>query len=147
VPGDRVRVRSLGREGRVESVTPSGVTVALGALLFRSRLDDLERVGGSPPRPEGRPTAAGPDLEQEAPAEIQVIGMRADEAEAQVDKFLDQAYLSGFEAVRIVHGFGKGVLRRVVADLLTGHPHVESFRTAPPGEGGGGATLVQLRKS
>ena len=73
--------------------------------------------------------------------------MRADEAESRVDKFLDSAYLAGAEMVRIVHGHGKGILRRVVAELLSGHPLVESFHAAPPERGGTGCTVVQLKRT
>jgi DNA mismatch repair protein MutS2 len=72
--------------------------------------------------------------------------MTADEATARVDKFLDEAFYAGTEAVRIIHGHGKGILRRAIATLLTGHPQVEKFQLAPPNQGGGGATLVDLKK-
>jgi DNA mismatch repair protein MutS2 len=49
------------------------------------------------------------------------------------------------QQVQIVHGFGHGVLRRAVADLLRGHPSVASFRAGEAGEGGGGVTVAELR--
>jgi DNA mismatch repair protein MutS2 len=48
--------------------------------------------------------------------------------------------------VRIVHGHGTGALRNAISDLLKNHPHVERFLTAPPDQGGGGATLVSLKQ-
>jgi DNA mismatch repair protein MutS2 len=48
--------------------------------------------------------------------------------------------------VRIVHGFGMGILRKTIQDLLTDHPHVAKFYPAPQQEGGAGATIVELRK-
>ena len=63
-----------------------------------------------------------------------------------MDKFLDQAFLAGAENVRIIHGHGKGILRNSIAELLTGHPQVERFSLAPPEKGGGGATIVELKK-
>jgi DNA mismatch repair protein MutS2 len=79
-------------------------------------------------------------------AELNVIGQNRDDALDRLDKFLDDAFLAGAETVRIVHGHGKGTLRRAVSEMLTGHPHVESFHLAPASEGGSGATVATLRK-
>jgi len=63
-----------------------------------------------------------------------------------VDKFLDDATLSGLKTVRVIHGHGTGALRRAVADLLDDHPHVAGFRPADQREGGAGVTVVQLKE-
>jgi DNA mismatch repair protein MutS2 len=78
-------------------------------------------------------------------AEINVIGRRAEEAREEVDRFLDRAALTSANRVRIVHGHGMGVLKRVIAELLADHPHVASFHPAAPEEGGAGATIAELR--
>jgi DNA mismatch repair protein MutS2 len=78
--------------------------------------------------------------------EINVIGETAEEAAKNVDKFLDDAFLAQLSRVRIVHGSGKGILRRALADLLAGHPQVEKFFLAPQEEGGAGATIVELKQ-
>jgi DNA mismatch repair protein MutS2 len=93
-----------------------------------------------------RGVSASVDLDKSFSSEINVIGSNADQATDQVDKFLDEAYLAGAESVRIVHGQGKGTLRRAIKELLTGHPHVDRFNEAPPNQGGAGATVVELRK-
>ena len=81
-----------------------------------------------------------------APAvEINVIGTTAEEACEQVDKFLDRAFLNGRFRVRVIHGFGKGILRKALHDLFAGHPHVEKYYAAPQHEGAGGATIVELK--
>jgi DNA mismatch repair protein MutS2 len=77
--------------------------------------------------------------------EINLIGQRADEACAQVEKLLDNATLADVTQVRIVHGFGTGALRRAIAELLSKHPGVEKFYPAQPHEGGGGATIADLK--
>ena len=77
--------------------------------------------------------------------EINVIGQRAEEARDQVDKFLDSAAMASVDRVRIVHGHGMGILRKVIAELLTTNPHVGKFYPAPPAEGGTGATVVELK--
>ena len=83
---------------------------------------------------------------EEAVTELNVIGLTSDEALNRVDKFLDQAFLAGTESIRIIHGHGKGILRKAIAGFLRGHPQVDHFRLAPPDQGGGGATLVDLKK-
>ena len=57
-----------------------------------------------------------------------------------MDKLLDDAALAERRELRVIHGFGQGKLRRAVAELLEGHPHVASFRAGGPSEGGGGVT-------
>jgi DNA mismatch repair protein MutS2 len=78
-------------------------------------------------------------------AELKLIGQTTDEASDAVDKFLDEAFLHGLARVRIIHGHGTGALRRAVAELLKGHPHVAAFAPAPPDQGGAGATVVELK--
>jgi DNA mismatch repair protein MutS2 len=77
--------------------------------------------------------------------EVNLVGLRVDEALPKVDKALDQAALADRQHLRVVHGFGEGKLRRAVAELLQGHPHVASWRSGGAGEGGGGVTVVELK--
>jgi DNA mismatch repair protein MutS2 len=78
-------------------------------------------------------------------AELNLIGKNTDEAVDLTDKFLDEVFLEGVNEVRIIHGHGTGALRRAIAQMLTGHPHVARFKPAPQDQGGTGATLVELR--
>jgi len=147
--GDRVRVKSLDKAGIVESVQGDACTVAVGPLKFHARRDEIEPAGGvpaasQPERPHPVP-AARPDAEEHFVRELNVIGMTADEAVERVDKFIDAAYYAGVDSVRIIHGHGRGVLRRAIARLLTGHRQVRSFQPAPANQGGGGATVVELQ--
>ncbi len=79
-------------------------------------------------------------------SEINVIGRTADEAEAEVERFVERAFLAGLPRIRVVHGVGMGVLRRTLRDLLRKHPHVISVTEPPYNEGGQGATIVELRQ-
>ncbi|HTG17213.1 MAG TPA: Smr/MutS family protein [Blastocatellia bacterium] len=148
---DRVRITSLNQEGTVESITGDEYSVLVGSLRFRAKRHELQLVKAA--SPESRLAATLPrgvtaefDVDQNFTPEINVIGTRVDEATDRVDKFLDEAFLAGAESVRIVHGHGKGALRKAIAELLTGHSHVERFNQAPANEGGAGATVVALRK-
>jgi DNA mismatch repair protein MutS2 len=145
--GDRVRIHSLDRDGTVESIRDGVYAVMVGPLRYRADRKDLERVGGAAvasPSPAPR-TATSNDLEQTV-RELKVIGLSADDALDRVDKFLDQAFLADITTVRIIHGHGKGILRNAIAEMLAGHPQVESFSLAPPDKGGAGATIVVMKK-
>jgi DNA mismatch repair protein MutS2 len=149
--GDRVRIQSIGQEGIVESIRDGIYTISLGSLRFRSEIADLQLLS---PGPTAEKTAertrkssqSGPEIDANPISELNVIGLTADEALQRVDKFLDEAFYSGAEQVRIIHGHGKGILRRAIAEMLKNHAQVEKFNLAPPDKGGGGATLVELRK-
>jgi DNA mismatch repair protein MutS2 len=78
-------------------------------------------------------------------AEINVIGQTVDEATREVERFVDQAFLAGLPRVRVVHGSGMGILRKALRQYLQKHPHVETVKEAEQNEGGGGATVVELR--
>jgi DNA mismatch repair protein MutS2 len=77
--------------------------------------------------------------------EINVIGRTVAEAVDIADKFLDDAFLAQMNHIRIVHGHGTGALRQAISELLTAHPHVSHFESAPHSEGGRGVTIVTLR--
>ena len=79
------------------------------------------------------------------PAELKLIGLTVEEARERVDKLLDDAALSDRREIRLIHGFGAGKLRKAVAQMLEGHPLVASWRLGGPSEGGGGATVVELK--
>ena len=74
-----------------------------------------------------------------------MIGRTVDDATRAVEKFVDHAFLAGLPRVRVVHGSGMGILRKALRQSLQQHPHVESVAEPPQNEGGGGATVVELR--
>jgi DNA mismatch repair protein MutS2 len=78
--------------------------------------------------------------------ELDLRGSTVEEAEYQVEKFLDDAYLGGLERVRIIHGKGTGALRQAIQSLLARHPQVESYALGGYREGGSGVTIAVLRK-
>ena len=147
--GDRVRVLSIDREGVVASAQGNTLTVAIGPLRYHAVREDLQLIapaGASPPQVKVHVAAASMDVDAVVATEINLIGMTADEACDRVDKVLDDAFLAGAESFRIIHGHGKGILRRAIAELLKGHPQVEKFSLAAPEKGGGGVTIVELKK-
>jgi DNA mismatch repair protein MutS2 len=157
VEGDKVRLRTFGSVGIVDRIKDGLAEVRVKSLRFREKLEDLELVEEQPPpktqrgKLEKLQRSAHAEVhlsgaEQNAQSELNVIGQTTDEAVDAVDKFLDEASLASLNQVRIVHGHGTGALRRAIAGLLDGHPHVARFLPAPPDQGGTGATLVELRQ-
>ena len=105
---------------------------------------DLRVIDGAPRRPQ---VNVNVDLQPREGllSELNVIGSTVDEALARLEKFLDESTVTDLRELRIVHGHGTGQLRRAVAEFLKNHPLVERFETAPQNQGGGGATIVDLK--
>lgn len=149
VEGARVWVKPLSQAGSVESIHDDTFTIMVGSLKFRAQREDLQVLESLPSHEGKHPsskTATDLSLDQPFVPELNVIGLTADEAVDRVDKFLDEAFLAGAETVRVIHGHGKGILRRAIAQHLSSHSQVERFHLAPANQGGGGATLVELKK-
>ena len=153
--GDRVKVLSLGQDAVVEAVSDDVVSVQVGALRFREQPENLRLIERKQQSKAAKASASGlpkgvsvslNEQRAEVRSELNIIGKTVNEATDEADKFLDAAYLNNHERLRIVHGSGMGILKRAIADLLSDHPHVAKFYPAPPNEGGGGATVVELKK-
>ena len=166
-PGDLVTLKSLGRQARVDRIIdPKNFEVSIGPMKIRAALDDITEVvsvqavtplqaarkrGGITVSTASRSSENGQrrtdnELADYTPSEINVIGRTADEAETEVERFLDRAFLAGLPRIRIVHGTGMGILRRTLREYLRSHPHVTTVTEPPQNEGGQGATVVELRQ-
>ncbi len=151
--GDLVRLRSLNREGVVVRVLDAkALEVSFGTMKTRvPRSDIAEITFVKEPSPEalgrrrGGVTIGGGDSDYMS-SEINVIGKTADEAESEVDRFVERAFLAGLPSIRVVHGVGMGILRRTLRDYLKKHPHVTGIEEPPYNEGGQGVTMVSLRQ-
>jgi DNA mismatch repair protein MutS2 len=147
--GVRVRLKGVRQPARVRRrIGDDMLEVEAGFMKMQVSVDDVEEVlaadGGGPRLPSGVRYEQGPRWDVSY-REINVIGKRAEEAAEEVDKFLDSAALAQVDRIRIVHGFGMGVLKRAISELLSRNPHVARFYPASPGEGGAGATVVELK--
>jgi DNA mismatch repair protein MutS2 len=142
--GDQVQVANLSSPGTVMALPEDDqVDVAVGHLRMRLPRSEVRRIvrgGTGAPRPVVAARGS-----QEAPAELNVIGDTAELARERVDKFLDEAYMAGRFRLRVIHGHGKGILRKSLHEMFASHPHVEKFYLAPPHEGGAGATILELK--
>jgi DNA mismatch repair protein MutS2 len=78
-------------------------------------------------------------------SEIKLLGYTVDEAVSDLEKYIDDAYLSNLPEIRIVHGKGSGSLRKGIHEFLKNHPHIKSFRLGALGEGDTGVTIAELK--
>jgi DNA mismatch repair protein MutS2 len=152
--GDTVKLKSTGRAATIlRKLDDSHFEVAMGAMKMKIARDDIAEVfsaarAADSPVKAARARGISVSLENEgqnAPSEINVIGYNVDDATREVQKFVDRAFLAGLPRVRVVHGSGMGILRKALRQALQQHPHVESVAEPPQNEGGGGATVVELR--
>jgi DNA mismatch repair protein MutS2 len=158
--GDSVKLKSLGRAAVVKKkIGDNHFDVEIGSMKMRIAREDIAEVLSSSQaraNPQATPVEAARargitvSLQNETsdlntPTEINVIGRTVDEATSEVERFVDRAFLAGMPRVRIVHGSGMGILRKALRQYLQKHPHVESVTEPPSNEGGGGATVVELR--
>jgi DNA mismatch repair protein MutS2 len=152
--GDTVKLKSMGRAAVVKKrIGDNHFDVEIGSMKMRIAREDIAEVqarANDSPVQAARARGISVTLQSETsaltmPTEINVIGRTVDEATSEVEKFVDRAFLAGMTRVRIVHGSGMGILRKALRQYLQKHPHVESVTEPPINEGGGGATVVELR--
>ncbi len=150
--GDTVKLKSVGRPALVSRrLDDNHFEVEIGAMKMRIARDDIAEVivrAADSPVKAARARGISVSLQSEgqtAPSEINVIGRTVDDATREVEKFVDHAFLAGLPRVRVVHGSGMGILRKALRQYLQKHPHVASVTEPPQNEGGGGATVVELR--
>jgi DNA mismatch repair protein MutS2 len=153
--GDLVKLKSLGRQARVDRIIDAKTfEVSMGPMKMRAAIDDIAEVESikvvtpleAARKRGGITVATANDDTDYMTSEINVIGRTADEAQAEVERFLDRAFLAGLPRIRIVHGTGMGILRRTLRDYLRSHPHVTTITEPPQNQGGQGATEVELRQ-
>jgi len=153
--GDLVKLKSLGRQARVDRIIDAkNFEVSMGPMKMRAAIDDIAEVESikvvtpleAARKRGGITVATANDDTDYMTSEINVIGRTADEAQAEVERFLDRAFLAGLPRIRIVHGTGMGILRRTLRDYLRSHPHVTTITEPPQNQGGQGATEVELRQ-
>ena len=150
--GDTVKLKSVGRPAVISRrIDDNHFEVEIGAMKMKIARDDIANVlvnASDSPVKAARARGISVSLESEnqsVPSEINVIGRTVDDATREVEKFVDRAFLAGLPRVRVVHGSGMGILRKALRQYLQKHPHVESVTEPPQNEGGGGATVIELR--
>jgi DNA mismatch repair protein MutS2 len=147
--GDEVKVHTLGgQKGHVVELTSnSEAVVQLGIMKMKVPLSELEPVrksGTANKPPVAQTTTVKRSRDDNIRTELDLRGTTLDEAIMEVDRFLDEAFLSNLGQVYIIHGKGTGALRTGVQDFLRRHKHVKSYRLGQFGEGGAGVSVAEL---
>ena len=149
--GDTVKIVSMNLKGTVSTLPDSrgNLFVQAGIMRLKTSVSDLMLVD--------EPVISGSGLERTSSGkvkmgksasvstEINLLGKTVDEAVAELDKYLDDAYLAHVPSVRIVHGKGTGALRKGIHNYLRRQKHVSSFRLGAFGEGDSGVTIVEFK--
>ena len=155
--GDTVRIKGLTTVGKIESTDGKMATIVFGDMRTKMRLERLEKAKAntSVDKNEDRKQQLGFAVSQQTRSaidsrklnfkqDIDVRGMRGDEALNAVMYFIDDAILVGMSRVRILHGTGTGALRQIIRQYLASVPNVKSFRDEHVQFGGAGITVVEL---
>ena len=150
--GDGVKVLSMNLKGTVSTLPDSRgyLFVQMGIMRSKVHISDLAILQDDPviTAPNLQRTQTGKIKMSKSASvgvEINLLGKTVDEAVAELDKYLDDAYLAHLPSVRIVHGKGTGALRKGVHQYLRRQKHVKSFRLGEFGEGDAGVTIVEFK--
>ncbi|MGQ0541024.1 MAG: endonuclease MutS2 [Blastocatellia bacterium] len=150
--GARV-ITSFGNIGTVEKMDKNVAEVLVGGMRLREKVADLHLASEDASKVQSPRSNAGKaqttlDLGREtlnSRSELNLIGLTTAEAEYELDRFIDEAYLASLPRLRIIHGFGTGALKNYVHHFLKNHDLVERFAFASPDQGGNGATVAELK--
>ena len=152
--GNSVRIKGLTSVGKVESIEGKQATVIFGGIRTKMAVSRLEHVDAATIQSEqkqfqaynySRETRETIDKHRnQFRQELDVRGLRADEALNQVQYFIDDAILVGASQVRIIHGKGNGILRQLIRQYLGSVPNVTNYRDEHVQFGGAGITVVEL---
>ena len=154
--GANVRIISLNLKGVVNTLPDSkgNLFVMCGIMRTKTNIKDLEILPEETVRALDKKAnknkiaahrSGGMSKASSMSAEIKLLGLTVDEAIVELDKYLDDAYMSNLPSVRVVHGKGTGALRNAVGQHLKKISYVKSFRLAEYGEGDAGVTIVEFK--
>lgn len=151
--GDGVKVLSLNLKGTVSTLPDARgyLLVQMGIMRSKIHISDLELLKEETviSAPNMQRTSTGKIKMSKSSSvgiEINLLGRTVDEAIAELDKYLDDAYLAHIPSVRVVHGKGTGALRKGIHNYLRRVKYVSSFQLAEFGEGDAGVTIVTFKK-
>jgi len=150
--GDTVRIKGQTAAGTVIEIQDKQATVVFGMIKSAVNIDKLEKVSRSLLKKETKQHTFISAQTAEAiyqkklnfKQEIDVRGMRGDEALQTVAYYIDDAILANVSPVRILHGTGSGILRQLIRDYLTTTPGIKNFKDEHIQLGGTGITVIEL---
>lgn len=139
--GDQVEAQNGKIRGELVAVNGQRARIQSGGLTFDVAFTQLRKAGKTK---RARTVQVSVKRSNTSQPEINLLGLRVNEALPRLAEFLDQAMLNRQSSVRVVHGFGSGALRQAVHNFLAQSPYCASYSEAPQNEGGGGATIATL---
>ena len=145
--GMTVYVPSIDNEAIIVSLPDKKdkVMVQSGIIKLAVHISNLEKIPEKKTEVNVKINNMIKSKSKDITTEIKLLGMTVQEAIAELEKYLDDAYLAGLKTVRVVHGKGSGALRKGVQEYLRKNPHVCSQRLGMYGEGDSGVTIVELK--
>jgi DNA mismatch repair protein MutS2 len=149
--GQMVYMTKLRQKGQVLKLPNENgeIFVQAGVIKLNVPLSEIRVIKEEKPKQPNRSVGGqgrlGMSKQETVRNEIDLRGMLVEEATYALDKYLDDAVLTGVGQVYIIHGKGTGALRSGIQDFLRGHHHVKSFRLGQHGEGDLGVTVVELK--
>jgi len=161
--GTKVSIKSLGKKGIITSIVDDEIEVQVGILRIRTKVKDLsfseDDIGltentNQYQKTEDKQIKKGTfkrttsvlEMKPTPGIELDLRGLRADEALERLESYIDSAFLSGLPFARIIHGKGTGKLRSVVRSELSSNSQIESFEGGKGNEGGDGVTIIRLKQ-
>lgn len=143
--GDEVKVLTFDQKGHlVEKVSDQEWQVQIGILKMKVEEKDLEFIQSEKPKPQKHVTTIQ-GRDSHVSIELDLRGERYEDALLRVEKYIDDALLSNYPRVSIIHGKGTGALRQGVQEYLKNHRSVKKIRFGEAGEGGSGVTIVEFK--
>lgn len=149
--GDTVTVAALGKQAEVleVNIAKKKAYVVSGSIKMWVDFNDLMSAArpksGAGLKKTRNVTGIPSKQNRSATSEVDLRGMAADEAILELDKYIDNAVLSGIETITVIHGKGTGVLRKAVQSHLRSHKNIESYRLGVFGEGESGVTIAKIK--
>ncbi len=146
--GDRIKLVKLNQEGTVVSDVDSGgqFMAQVGIMKVTVNIKDTMLLGDDgKPEKKAQKSRQYSSRTMSVSTEVDLRGMNVEEAIVVLDKYIDDAFLSNLESVRIIHGKGTGALKSGLKDYFKRHPNVKAFRDGEFGEGGHGVTVLTFK--
>ncbi len=148
--GTRVKILTLGQNGEALSVPDDkgNLQVQVGIMKIGVNIKDIMLIDQGKPKKKPKTSSYGSLYKKKAQnisTSVDVRGKNLEDAVMDVEKYIDDAYISGLNEVTIIHGRGEGILRKGIQDMLKRHKNVKKFRPGGFNEGGDGVTVISLK--
>ena len=149
-PGDRVKILTLNQNGEMISLPDEkgNLQVQVGMMKIGVNVSDIMLIDSGKPKKKKKKASGYGSIVQEVrhrpyPHPSTYEGKNMDDAVMDVEKYIDDAFISGLKEVTVIHGRGEGILRKGIQDMLKRNRNVDGFRNGGFNEGGDGVTVVQ----